>query len=140
MRPAPAPIYRPYFHFDSIARVYSSFPGMLADGTYTAGMVMIAIASHMNEVLWVSRASYETFWNEVGIPRSTVKYTLHNLVEAGYLAHTRGTYVYAFGPLVQTFIPKDAEGKPTTGTAKKFGRGAAAPPPTSKYDNLLKHE
>jgi hypothetical protein len=130
MRPAPAPIHRPYFHFDSIARVYATFPAMLADGTYTttAAVVMIAIASHNNEALGVTRASYETFWDEVGVPRSTVKYTLKSLIENGYLEHTTGTYIYSLGPLVQNFLPKsDADGN---SAAKKFGKQTSTPAPS----------
>jgi DNA-binding transcriptional MocR family regulator len=109
---------------------------MMCDGVYTttAAVVMIAIAAHNNEALAVTRASYETFWDEVGVPRSTVKYTLKSLIERGYLTHTKGTYIYGLGPLVQNFLPKsDADGKPA---ARQFGKPAAPPPAPSRIDKL----
>ena len=112
------PIPRSYCNWDAVHRVLETIPSMLAEGAYTttAAMVHITIARHANQQEGLTLASYETFFNEAGIPRSTVKYTLKKLAEAGYLEHVKDTYAYKFGPKVQTFTAEKA----TTATTKKY--------------------
>jgi Helix-turn-helix domain len=131
------PIPRPYNNWDAVSRVMATIPAMLAEGNYTPSraLVLITIAGHCNQQSGVALASYETFLNEAGIPRSTVKRTLKMLAEAGYVEHVKGTFAYRLGPQVQTFI----EEKDKTG-AKRYSntpQTTATAPQTSNLNKLL---
>jgi hypothetical protein len=120
------PVPRPYCNWEAVHRVLATAQWMHADGlcTPTAMMAMTVIARHLNATTGVALASYETFWDEGGIPRSTVKRTLKRLIQAGYLEHSPDTYSYKLGPKVQTFTEEKS-------TAKKPGTQQAADPPAT---------
>jgi hypothetical protein len=123
------PIPRTYCNWDAVHRVLATAQWLHADGlcNSTVMTTMVVIARHVNATTGVSLASYDTFFEEGGIPRSTVKRTLKKLVQAGYLEHAKGTYTYKLGEKVQTFTAE----KSTT-TKKPSAQQAADTPATGR--------